>query len=1248
MATVQLDYVPSAVISGQKLWTPAEPLSWGPEPMEPEVSLSSLGESVGAFKTTRQKIESELIDFQNRRLEQILSFMEEASIDLCVFPEYAFLAHSTTLRIFAGFAPKITIVAGLGVVRRGEAAALEQYTADTVPTGANVAAVFSGDACHLVAKKHAAEGEAVVEGEGPRVIDIVRNDKTIRLGVAICKDYLHAGSSLAELDPKPDVVAIPALTGNVAPFYPDAPRDFPRILANHARHGGSTVMASGCKDLFVHQGMPRPIPAGAEGILAVEWHGPAVKPTPIRGERNRVSLRSALVSRSDGDAANIVRAFQALAQSKSSALAPESGEVEQRWLEYLKGKPRLVLISDALEVYRQASNDDLVTPDLARQLARHLLAPETQSVDEHRRLALTSVSQQIQRLIPAYTGDSERFRLLLLADHKYMVESDAEIPASSSAGGEGAEPEARWHFSIGLGRFDSDEAISTLSEQQDMLLTFARSAPPGSRITYRLETEEDPATGNVTARFSVNLFGPGDDASRTYFENLQRIIRSVFLRGWETYTSRYDAADGHRVVISPEPTVPPKIREDHGFLVDVLRATGGGCSLEISGLWNDGTSDDDAGSAGMKVAAVELPGGEGSRWFVTQPTGRVQLGIHVALVTPERNEPLANLVGAALFGGEYKVQEAEGAETTASVRYPVEIAHRILHPPHGRIEGRGVVRRRPLFLPMNDFIGPGEGARIGTARTARPFVDDEREVRIPDASRLLHTYLVGRTGVGKTNTLKNIVRHDLEGQGPVIVVDPHGDLFDYAVRHATFRDPLIALDFTREQVPSLNPIYLDAQDEAEVLENIEDLIEMTMSADYHEWSGPRFADLMRLCLHSLVAVADEENGEWAQIGDVAALVEDREYRAKIVARLRRLRRTSLAERWRLHDRIGEAERSELEQWFASKFGSFRRSSALTRATGGRPDVNLGEMLRRRAAVLVKVPQVGLGKGPSTFLGSFIVKRVLRATMNGMFLGSETPAMLIVDEFQNFVDTSFVTLIPEARKFNLGITVANQTLGQLSTFSLHEGLRNDSLSQTVLGNVGNMIIQGVGRHDAERLAPEVGLTASELSRIGKHRGIVALTVNGERLDPFTVQLSDSRERPGAVAEAVALAQAEQALEQMAAEVAPPRIERVEVSVAELRAGEEPSPPRSRRPQPFGGRFSDFLPEAVEHEGTADGTGETDREPASDAVGAQDTPPASTDGGSHGIGTIVTDVKQPFDIGLSVQPSGDSDDDTMGIV
>jgi len=1151
LATVQLDFVPSAVTPNSDLWTPAEPLTWHAGDFTPSVSLAGLVERVPSFQGVRSKVQAGLIELQNRRLEQILSFLERSSVDLCVFPEYAFITDKSTLRILSGFSPRMTIVAGIGVQRKLEIEALSEYSSDKVPHMSNVVAVFNGNKCHLIAKKHAADGELINGGAGPRCVVVECGGKQINLGVAICKDYLVAGMSMSELDPRPDILAIPAYSSNTDAFLPEAPRDFPRILSNHAQFGGSTIFAAGCRDRFVENGIPKPIPGGSEGILAIEWHGTPEKPKALTKKQNRVSLRSAMVSRSDGkESIDVVRAFQGLPQSVSSAT--DSLQEISRWFSYVQGKPRLALISDALQIFRQASNDDLMTQQLGEQLTRHLVTPETPSVMEHRRDVLRTVKEKIQVALSEYDDDVDTYKLLLNVAERYAValgnRSATQAPERESAA---TDPGEVCHFSIGLGRFDASDALDTLSEQQDLLLTFARSAPRGSRVTYRLETHQEPATGNVSALYTVNFYGPSDDASKRYFTSLQRIARSVFLRGWQLYAGRVrEGSAGHTVELVPNAGVAPTVREDLGFLVDVMRATGGGCVFEIAGIRTDEQPKTSEGPADPRDVRLAGEDGPGAKWFLGQLPGAIGIGLQVSLTTPDRNDALANLVGAVLYNGaEFDIVDPSRARSEPKPVYSVEIAHRVLHPPHGKIESRGLGRRVPLHLPINEFADHGEGAVIGRASAARPFVDDEVTIRIPDSSRLLHTYIIGRTGVGKTNTLKNIARYDLTRAGPVIIIDPHGDLYDYAVRHSAFRDPLVALDLGGEDVPSLNPLYLDAVDDESIEYNIEELIDLFRAGAYHEWTGPRFAELLRLSLQSLVATANEADGEWACIQDVLRLIEDRDYRSGVQDLLRRRGRSDLFQRWQLHERMRPTEQAEVEQWFVSKFGDFRRPGPLVQATSGKPSVRLEDMLRRNAAVLVKVPRTDLGNGPSQFLGSLIVQRVLRCTMNGAFLKQESPAMLLVDEFQNFVDTSFLTIIPEARKFNLGLTLANQTLSQLSSFSVHEGARVGTLLDSILGNVGNLIVQGHGRRDANALGAELGMNPEDLLRIKKHGALVVLTIDGERLDPFTVTLDDSYERPGVVPEAVASVQARHALERASAEVGLPRVDRSEASEAD---------------------------------------------------------------------------------------------------
>ena len=405
--------------------------------------------------------------------------------------------------------------------------------------------------------------------------------------------------------------------------------------------------------------------------------------------------------------------------------------------------------------------------------------------------------------------------------------------------------------------------------------------------------------------------------------------------------------------------------------------------------------------------------------------------------------------------------------------------------------------------------------------------------------------------------------HDIRQPGPVIVIDPHGDLYDFCLKQVVSRGEFLALDFSSAAPPSVNPIYLDARNEQDVHRNIDELVQLFIRSSHHQFAGPRFADLMRLCFESLLAVSDEKT-RWASIGDVTNLIEDVTYRTAVTRQLDGLGRADLSRRWKLHERMQQTQQAEVEQWFISKFADFRSSGAFQQSTSGKPDVSFRRALERGSVILVKIPRPILGDAATRFLGSLIVERVFRYTLEGIFSSSAVPASMIVDEFQHFVGSSFERLVPEARKFNIGLTIANQTLSQLREFSAYEGARSDSLFQILMGNVGNLIIQGVGRQDARLLAPEVGVDEGDLLRIGRFSALAQLTVDWERGESFVVTMKDSSDYPSPVAEAVASSEATRMLERAGADVEMPRISRPESAEKSAGEGDDAAAPGQKAP------------------------------------------------------------------------------------
>lgn len=105
-----------------------------------------------------------------------------------------------------------------------------------------------------------------------------------------------------------------------------------------------------------------------------------------------------------------------------------------------------------------------------------------------------------------------------------------------------------------------------------------------------------------------------------------------------------------------------------------------------------------------------------------------------------------------------------------------------------------------------------------------------------------------------------------------------------------------------------------------------------------------------------------------------------------------------------------------------------------------------------------------------------------------------PFYLYVDEFQNFATDSFATILSEARKYGLNLTVANQYISQMS-----EEVRN-----AVFGNVGTMISFRVSPDDSPILAKqfEPQFEPQDLLQMHNRHFIINMVINGEKAPAFS--------------------------------------------------------------------------------------------------------------------------------------------------
>lgn len=421
----------------------------------------------------------------------------------------------------------------------------------------------------------------------------------------------------------------------------------------------------------------------------------------------------------------------------------------------------------------------------------------------------------------------------------------------------------------------------------------------------------------------------------------------------------------------------------------------------------------------------------------------------------------------------------------------------------------GVSKPLPLDLATTEDEFPSTGILLGAARRRHARADEEIEVRLAQADRLRHMYVIGKTGTGKTNLLKGMASQDVKvvGRG-VTIIDPHGDLVDYVLREIPKRRlrDVTLIDLARtDAVPVLNPLDIDRNDVTTRDRTIQELIWLMRSRVYHQFTGPRFDELVRLTFQT---VLDEGYPEAPSFVEVPRLLMDRHVQGAV---RKLIRDEEVTRRWEFDETLmRDPEYGGLIHYVTSKFDDIARDSTLRRVLGGgRSTLNIEQIVRRGGILLVRIPEAIIGKQAADFIGSLVLLQLRMAIIRRRQSGkSQKYHFVYVDEFQNFANTDFHTLVAEARKFNIGFTLANQNLEQLREFRSYTGYHDERLISSILGNVGSLIAFGVGTYDANALSAHFEVSPGGMLRIGRFEALAKLLVNGFDTSALTLKVREA--------------------------------------------------------------------------------------------------------------------------------------------
>lgn len=392
---------------------------------------------------------------------------------------------------------------------------------------------------------------------------------------------------------------------------------------------------------------------------------------------------------------------------------------------------------------------------------------------------------------------------------------------------------------------------------------------------------------------------------------------------------------------------------------------------------------------------------------------------------------------------------------------------------------------------------PTEGIIMGKNK----FRDVETLIRIKEKDRVRHTYILGQTGSGKSVFLFSQALQDIYNGEGICVLDPHGpDMEELLSKIPPHREKDViyfnAADFERPiginilEVTSTDPHVREIQQNM-IINNLIELLRKLYDPQNQGIVGPQFEESVRNCM--LTCMVDPES----TLVDVVQLLQDEKKAEKF---LPKITDQSVIDYWRKNRAsMTEQTKSEMMGYLTSKFSKFTQDVFMRNIVAqSKSSINIPDIMDNRKILLINLAKGKIGQENSQFLGLLLVPKILQSAMSRaekISKGEKFPVFyLYVDEFQNFATDAFESILSEARKFLLGLTVANQYINQLS----------DKIKNAVFGNVGSSVFFRVGAEDAafcKKMMDSFEERDFQYLKLGN--AYVKLLVDGAPTKPFSM-------------------------------------------------------------------------------------------------------------------------------------------------
>lgn len=386
----------------------------------------------------------------------------------------------------------------------------------------------------------------------------------------------------------------------------------------------------------------------------------------------------------------------------------------------------------------------------------------------------------------------------------------------------------------------------------------------------------------------------------------------------------------------------------------------------------------------------------------------------------------------------------------------------------------------------------GEGIILGI----NSYRGKDTTIRMSREDRMRHMYVIGQTGTGKTTILKNMIYQDIQNGDGCCFIDPHGtdiqDILSYVPKERM--DDVIYFDPAYTARPmGLNMLEYDPKYPEQKTFVVNELMGIFNKLfDMKVGGGAMFEQYFRNS--AFLVMEDPDSG--STMLEITRVLADKKFRDM---KLAKCKNPIIKQFWiSAEETTGDQSLANFVPYISSKFDNFISNDIMRPVVLQQNSVfNFRKIMDEKKILLVNLSKGRLGDINANLIGLVLVGKIQMAALSrvDMFGKPMNDFYLYIDEFQNVTTDSIASILSEARKYRLSLTVAHQYISQLE----------ESIKNAVFGNVGSMAIYRISPEDANFVEPKFKptFTANDITKLDNFNSYVSMLVKGTPTKPFSM-------------------------------------------------------------------------------------------------------------------------------------------------